>query len=335
MTDIDLTDLDRRVLTEIQAGFPVTWAPYCELGERLGVAEVDVLESVLKLRESGVVRRIGAIFDSARIGYRSTLCAIAVPEAKVEDVAGLISGYAEVTHNYLREDRYNVWFTLIASSRERIGEILADIAFRTAIGDILDLPAIRLFKIKVDLDLTGERPARQDAPAMTRPDEVEAVSLTQDERDLARLLQEDLPYSEHPFDELAAMLQEHGVDVDGAWVLDRTGAWVSSGVIRRFGAAIRHHATGFTANAMGAWTCPEERVEDVGRIMASFKEVSHCYQRPVLPQWPANMYTMIHGRSREECEDVARRIREASGLAEPRLLYSVREFKKTSMRYFA
>jgi DNA-binding Lrp family transcriptional regulator len=335
VTGMDLTGLDRRVLTEIQAGFPLTGAPYRELGGRLGVPEADVLRSVLKLRETGVVRRVGAIFDSARLGYRSTLCAIAVPAERVDEVAELIGGYPDVTHNYLREDRYNIWFTLIASSRERIEAILAEIAGRTGIDDILDLPAIRLFKIKVDLDLTGERAPRDETSRMTRPAETEAVALTPEERELALLLQDDLPYGEHPFDELAAMLRERGVDVDGAWVLDRASEWVTSGVIRRFGAAIRHHATGFVANAMGVWTCPDERAEEVGRTMASFKEVSHCYQRPSAPTWPANMYTMIHGRGRAECEDVAERIREATGLPEPRLLYSVREFKKTSMTYFA
>ena len=106
------------------------------------------------------------------------------------------------------------------------------------------------------------------------------------------------------------------------------------GVIRRFGAAIRHHKTGFTANAMGVWDCPPARVEEVGQTMASFTEVSHCYERPRKPQWPANLYTMIHARSREDVEQIGERIAEATGLRSPRLLYSTREFKKSSMKYF-
>ncbi|MDP2234226.1 MAG: Lrp/AsnC family transcriptional regulator, partial [Actinomycetota bacterium] len=239
-----------------------------------------------------------------------------------------------VTHNYLREDHYNIWFTLIAPSDADIACILGEIAESTGIDDILDLPAIRLFKIKVDFDFTGERAARAEAPPVITPAETEVVELTDDERDLARLLQADLPSGEHPFAELAAELQRRGVDVDEAWVLERTRAWVDAGVSRRFGAALKHHQTGFSANAMGVWMCSEERVEEVGTVMASFKEVSHCYERPSLPQWPANLYTMIHGRSREECADVAERIREATGLEAPRLLYSTREFKKTSMCYF-
>jgi siroheme decarboxylase len=332
---MELTDLDKRVLTQIQAGFPIEAKPYCALAERFGTTELDVLASVEKLRDEKVIRRIGAIFDSHRLGYRSTLCAIAAPSDRIEEVAAIVSAYPNVTHNYLREDRYSIWFTLIARSQERIAEIVAEIAAKTGISDILDLPAIRLFKIRVDFDLTGERAADIAAPPVVKPAETVVVELTPAERELALLLQADLPSSENPFAELALILQERGVDVDEAWVLDRTRHWVDTSVIRRFGAAIRHHKTGFTANAMGVWSCPEDRVEEVGRTMASFPEVSHCYERPPAPTWPANLYTMIHGRTRDDVQHTAEAIREAVELPAPRLLYSIREFKKTSMTYFA
>jgi siroheme decarboxylase len=331
----ELSDLDRRILTAIQGGFPIDARPYARLAQDFGCSEAEAMASVAGMRASGVIRRIGAIFDSARLGYRSTLCAIAAPADRVEEVAAVISAYPNVTHNYEREDRYNVWFTLIAPSQQRIDAILREIADTTGIDDILDLPAIRLFKIKVDFDLTGEKTGRTDAPPATRPADTEAVVLTDDEKALVRLLQDDLETVEAPFETVAARLRELGIDADEAWVLERTQEWVDTRVIRRFGAAIKHHKTGFSANAMGAWVVPEERVEEVGAIMASFREVSHCYERPTTPTWPNNLYTMIHGRSREECVDVAARIREATGLPEPRLLYSTREFKKTSMRYFA
>jgi DNA-binding Lrp family transcriptional regulator len=331
----ELTDLDRRILTAIQGGFPIAPRPYAQLAADFGCTEAEALASVGGMRDSGIIRRVGAIFDSARLGYRSTLCAIASPPERIEKVAAVISAYPNVTHNYQREDRYNVWFTLIAPSQERIAEILGQIAAATGIDDILDLPAIRLFKIKVDFDLTGEKTGRTDAPPATRPAETESVALTADEKALVRLLQDDLEVVERPFAAVAARLREHGVEADEAWVIDRTRTWVDIGVIRRFGAAIKHHRTGFSANAMGAWIVPEDRVEEAGAIMASFREVSHCYERPTTPTWPNNLYTMIHGRTREECVEVAERIREATGLPEPRLLYSTREFKKTSMRYLA
>jgi DNA-binding Lrp family transcriptional regulator len=335
MTATNLTELDRRVLTRIQAGFPITPRPYAALADDFGSTEADVLASVRSMRAEGVIRRVGAIFDSARLGYRSTLCAIAAPPERIEEVAAIISAYPNVTHNYEREDRYSVWFTVIAPSQGDIGVILAEIGAKTGISDILDLPAIRLFKIRVDFDLTGEREAAE-APKMTKPAEAEVVSLSEAEKALARLLQADLPDVEAPFAVIAETLREQGVAADEEWVLGRTREWTDAGVIRRFGAAIKHHKTGFTSNAMGVWDCPDEvEMERVGAIMAGFAEVSHCYQRPRRVTWPHDLYTMIHGRSREECEAIAERIREATGLPTPWLLYSVREFKKASMRYFS
>src|SRR5450759_3093561 len=203
----ELNDLDRRILSAIQSGFPIVSRPYAELAEDFDYSETEAFASVAGMRASGVIRRIGAIFDSTRLGYRSTLCAIAAPAERVEEVAAVISAYPDVTHNYQREDRYNVWFTLIAPSQERIGEILREIAEKTGIDDILDLPAIRLFKIKVDFDLTGEKGDVAEVPPVVKPAEVAAVVLTDDERELARLLQADLPQFEHPFAVLADMLQ--------------------------------------------------------------------------------------------------------------------------------
>lgn len=336
----ELSELDRRVLGAIQSGFPVSQSPYCDLGEALGVPEMDVLNAVLCLRETGVIRRVGAVFDSHRLGYRSTLCGAAVPPGNLDAAAEVVNAYPNVTHNYVREDRYNMWFTLIAPSRERIEEMLAEIGRRTGVTDILDLPAVRLFKIRVDFDVAADSEQDgddEDAPEIARvvrPAEVASVALSEDEKELVRFLQDDLPTGEHPFEEIAAALQMRGADVTEAWVLGQTRAWLDAGVIRRFGAAIRHHAAGFGANAMGVWACPDARVEEVGTAMAGFREVSHCYERPSRPTWPWNLYTMIHGRSTEECEQVASGIQQATGLEPPRLLYSVRELKKTSMRYF-
>lgn len=335
MPAVDLTDLDRRVLTAIQAGFPVAARPFAALGEQLDASEAEVIACVRHLKDEGVIRRMGAIFDSAKLGYRSTLCAIAVPEERVEEVADLISAYPNVTHNYEREDRYNIWFTVIAPSQERIAAILAQIAAHTGITDILNLPATRLYKIKVDFDFTGQRAERGEAPPVVTPAEVVPVAFSAKDKALARLLQADLPLVERPFAALSRTLGELGLDMPEARVLERTREWVDGRVIRRFGAALKHHRTGFTANAMGAWYCEPARLLEVGRIMASFKEVSHCYERPTAPTWPINLYTMIHGHSRDEAAEVAERIRQATGLAAPRLLYSVREFKKSSMTYFA
>lgn len=331
---MELTDIQKLVLSQIQAKLPVVHRPYAQIGETIGATEDQVMAAIAELRESGVIRRIGAIFDSYRLGYRSTLCAIAVPEERVEEVAALISVFPNVTHNYLREDRYNIWFTLIAPSSQRIEEILAEIAEKSGIDDILNLPATHLFKIRVDFDFTGDRASRTEELQVVHPNETESVSLDDAQIALVKVLQTDLTSSSTPFADVAEKVRALGFDVDENWVLANTAEWVENSVIRRFGAAIKHHKTGYTHNAMGVWTVPVERLDELGPVMASFKEVSHGYARPSFPTWPANTYTMIHGKSREDCEAVARKIQEATGLPEPRLLYSTKEFKKISMKYF-
>ena len=143
--------IDKKLITLIQANFPLTEHPWAAIGEELGIGENEVIERVEKIRASGEIRRIGASFDSRHLGYTSTLCAAHVPPEKLEQAIEIINVYHNVTHNYERNHHYNVWFTLIAPSRERIRAILAEIEERAGIGPILDLPAKRLFKIQVDL----------------------------------------------------------------------------------------------------------------------------------------------------------------------------------------
>ncbi len=142
---------DKKIVTLIQAGFPVTAHPYAAIGEQIGIGEAEVIDRIEGIKESGEIRRMGASFDSRKLGYSSTLCAVHVPPEKLERAVEVINSYLNVTHNYERNHHYNVWFTLIAPSRERIGEILAEMEEQAGIGPILDLPATRLFKIQVDL----------------------------------------------------------------------------------------------------------------------------------------------------------------------------------------
>lgn len=149
-----LTDTERRLLNEVQAGLPIASEPYKVLGKGLGITEADVLEMLKRFKEAGYIRRMGAIFDSRRLGYVSTLCAIKVSEEQKDEVAAYINSLNEVTHNYLREHDYNMWFTVIAPSREKIDSILKEIEAQFDV-DVLDLPATRFFKINVSFNFQG------------------------------------------------------------------------------------------------------------------------------------------------------------------------------------
>jgi DNA-binding Lrp family transcriptional regulator len=145
-----LDDTDRAIVNEIQSGFPITGRPYLVVGRKLGLSESEVLARVTRLKRTGVIRRIGGNFNSRTLGFTSTLCAARVPEDKLERFVEAVNRYPGVTHNYLRNNPYNVWFTFIAPSMETIEAALEEISEETGVEEICNLPAVRMFKIKVD-----------------------------------------------------------------------------------------------------------------------------------------------------------------------------------------
>lgn len=147
-----MDQVDRKILNIVQANFPIVERPFQVLAEQVGMSEEEVLKRTSDLIDSGVIRQIGPVFDSQKLGYKSTLVAMAVPPAQLDEVAQIVNRYPEVTHNYGREDTYNLWFTLIAPSQERIEEILREMREKTGITKILNLPAQRLFKIRVEFN---------------------------------------------------------------------------------------------------------------------------------------------------------------------------------------
>ncbi len=148
--------IDKKLLNLMQNEIPIDKRPFKILGEKLMLTENEVLKRVNKLKDDGIIRRIGGIFNSRRMGYTSTLCAAKVPENKIEQVAACINDYYEVTHNYIREDEYNMWFTVITPSEESLNNILEEIKQKTALDEIISLPSIKLFKVKVALNFQGD-----------------------------------------------------------------------------------------------------------------------------------------------------------------------------------
>jgi len=148
-----LDDIDKKLLTLIQRDFPITSAPYNEIASALGISEDEVIKRLGNLRAENIIRRIGAIFDSKELGYHSTLCAMRVPEERIDEVADIINSYPGVTHNYSRTGEYNVWFTLIAKSQRELERIIGEIKNNSRINDVIDLPAADVFKIHVHFKL--------------------------------------------------------------------------------------------------------------------------------------------------------------------------------------
>jgi DNA-binding Lrp family transcriptional regulator len=266
------------------------------------------------------------------------LCAAKVPEKKIPILAQLLEGIPGVTHNYIRNHEYNVWFTLIARSQAIAERILQNIREVAGVAEVFSLPATRLFKINVNFDFDisdedseeeGLEPSEDsDLRSMQRSD-VTPYELTNKDIALIQVLQGNLPDSVTPFSILAETLQWSVEEV-----ISCACRLLEAEVIRRFGAVLRHQKAGFVANAMGVWQVDPEQASAVGETMARFKEVSHCYQRPTLPDWPYNLFTMVHGRTTEDCGDVMKRLSLATGITTYSMLFSTAELKKSSMLYF-
>ena len=322
----ELDDADKRILSVIQAGLPVAEEPFHVLARQLGLEPDDVIHRTARLCTDGPIRRLGPVFDSRSLGYSSTLVAARVPEGRLREVAGQVSRLDGVTHNYRRRHEYNLWFTLTAPTPEAIDTTIEDLRRRTGIDDFHSLPALAVYKIKVDFQLDAENRQSRHV-AGNSSDSV--AELSDEQKELVRLLQDGLPAVARPFEHAAR---------DLGWsqqrVVRQIAQWVDAGVIRRFGAVVNHRQLGFVANGMCVFNVPSDRIDAVGESLAHYAEVSHCYRRPSAPGWDYNLFAMIHGRSKEEVLALAARISGELGLDDYEVLFSSDEYKKVSMRYF-
>ena len=326
----ELDIVDKELLNLIQVAFPLEPQPFAVLGDKLGIVEDDVIARLAALKQDKIIRQISMIFDTRALGYKSSLIASRAPEGRVDEVADVISEHPGVSHNYRRNHEFNIWWTIAVppeSSLEDHVQAVHDLAGAEATRI---MQTIKMFKIGVDLDMTGKRPmdAKTTLPAYSAPKRPQG-RLTPLEIAALRELQEDIALEPTPY---ASMAERIGIE-EGQ-ILDMANAFIDDGLARRFAAVMHHRQAGFVANAMSVWQVPEDRIEEVGYEMAGFAAVSHCYQRPTYPDWPYNLFGMLHARTKEECEVAAHAIEDQTGIRERRMLYSTKEYKKIRVRYY-
>lgn len=317
---------DRRLLNAMQKDVPLVSRPFAAIGEGLGMSEDEVLSRARRLKEDGIIRQISAIFDSRRLGYSSTLVAMDIPEEALEESAGRISEHAGVSHNYKRDNPFNLWFTLTLPPGVDLEAEVQRLSEEAKARRARILPALRLFKIGVELDLEQGTNAAEKRPLTKEPPK----SFSEEDLAYVRVLQQDLPLEREPFRGWAESL-----DVSAEEMFARAKDLEECGVMRRFAAVIRHQKAGFTANGMICWRIPEEQLPDLGYQLATYPQVSHCYQRPVYPDWPYSVFSMVHALSREKCEEIARQMSEEIGISDYAILYSTKEYKKERVKYYA
>jgi siroheme decarboxylase len=301
------------------------------VGRLAELSEGETLERTGRLLEARIIREITPIFDTRVLGYRSMLVAAKVDPEHPWRAAKIINSHPGVSHNYLRDHDFNIWFTIATEPGSKLGlegtlEVLERL---TGAESIRQLPTLRLFKIRMDLEMEKGTEALAAAAEAVDHTEPEAIELSELDVAVIRATQGPMAAVPEPF---APAARELGMPV--AALLEHLEDMRERRALRRVAAILFHRRAGFSANGMGVWKVPEERILELGPRMASYRGISHCYQRPTYADWPYSVFTMAHGRSKEECDAILDTIAAETGIEERSTLYSSTEFKKIRLLYF-
>ncbi len=344
---MDAVDFDRSLLAAVERRVPLVREPYAQIAADLGAAEDHVLARLAALRgPGGLVREISALFDAAALGYDQALVAMVVPPEKLDAAGRTAAAHPGVSHAYGREGEYDLWLTLAVSPGSRLGLDRAAERLAAACGAACHLVLPALKRYKLDVRFAGGAAASEEAPPADAP-RGGPPKLTGRQRRAVSALQADLPNRPDPFAPLAGAA---GLDADD--LLVAAADFLAAGWMRRYAAVLRHRRMGAAANVLVAWRVDAARADAAGAAAAAIEEVSHCYLRPARPGWPYTLYTMVHGRSRDDCRHTVSRLAAAlpaSGApsrptdqptggptdqSSPALLWTLSEYAKRRIRLF-
>ena len=314
---------ENEIIRAVQHGVPFSERPFDELGRQVGVPEAQVIELLAKWQEHGILREISAILEGSALGHESALVAGSVPEPGLAAVVEAVNAHPTVTHNYLRDHDYTLWYTIAAPVEVGLDAMIGALSRQTGI-EFRALRRTATYKIGVNFDLRTHQNRTEAAP-ISSPAEVER---TDEAIVFFRALQTRAPIVERPFDELA---RQHGVEAEALLAFGRKHL---GGAIRRYVGTLRHRKLGVRANAMIVWNVPPDGLDAAGATLARAPEVSHCYARNAIAGFSYTLYSMIHGPDLRDCERVAARLSDETGVGDYRLLVSLEEYKKTRLRYF-
>ncbi|MFA6190992.1 MAG: Lrp/AsnC family transcriptional regulator [Sulfurimonas sp.] len=319
--------MKQEILSRIQKQFPLVARPFKVIADELNMSEGEVISILQDEKSNGVIRQTSAIFDTKRLGYNSSLVAFKIPHDKIDDAVKIINSHPGISHNYERNHDFNIWFTVAVGPDSTLGldKTVAIIAKLTEAQDYIMLPTLKLFKISVKLDTTGNDEKKERVKRVVHSE----IELTPLHHEIIQRIQYDIEIVEEPFKKVVEEL-----NIDYNRLFEILQQLQEAGIMRRFASILNHRKAGFSANAMVVWDVNEEQGNEIGEKAAAFSAVSHCYLRPKYPNWQYNLFTMVHGKSMEETngiiEEMAKEIESNSHMP----LYSSREFKKVRIEYF-
>lgn len=330
---VPLDATDKSLMNLLQSEFALVPKPFDAIATQAELDSDEVKSRTQRLLDKRIIREITPIFDTRALGYSSMLVAAKVDADHPQRAAKVINSHPGVSHNYLRTHEFNIWFTLATPPDSKLGVqgTLDALTELTGAESVRQLPTLTLFKINMNLEMEGGTDALAASIEAAPPRELEAQPY--DEVDIAVIsaLQGPMEVVDRPYD-----LAASEVGMSTAAFLEHLSGMVKRGILRRVAAILNHRRAGFSANGMGVWRVPEERIMDVGAQMAAVRGISHCYQRPTYDDWPYSVFTMAHGRSKEECDAILDRIATQQELhgSDRATLYSSTEYKKIRLRYF-
>ncbi|MEX0973439.1 MAG: Lrp/AsnC family transcriptional regulator [Solirubrobacterales bacterium] len=330
---IPLDETDKRLMNLLQSSFPLDPEPFALVASEAELELDDVLARTRRLLDERIIREITPIFDTRALGYESMLVAAKVDAEQPQRAAAAVNAHPGVSHNYLRTHDFNLWFTIAVPPDSELGMAgtLAALIEETGAESMRQLPTLTLFKINMNLEMEKGTEALASAVEATPPRELGRQPYDADDIATITAMQGPMEAVERPYDAAAAEL---GISTEE--LLERLGTMVDRKLLRRVAAILFHRRAGFSANGMGVWKVPEEEILETGRRMASFRGISHCYERPTYADWPYSVFTMAHGRSKQECDAILDSIAVECGIGpdDRATLYSSTEYKKIRLHYF-
>lgn len=324
--NLHLTEFQKRLCTCLQEDLPICRKPFDDLAKYLGTDEKTLLQQIKQLKELGVIRRVSAFINYRALGMISTLVAAHVPQENLQAVAEAVNALDKVSHNYLRQHHYNMWFTLQAKSTQAIDLTLSDLSSRFDI-DFHSMPVERIFKLDVRFDASGASGQGGFLRDTRRLPSDEIVGLNKYQKRILVKLQDELALVSEPFEFMC------GEGLEREDVLRIIDELIEAGLIRRIAAVVNHRKLGYTANVMFVGQVPQDRVAWVGEQLAAFPIVSHCYERRTFEGWPYNLFAMMHARSMGEIQHVINQFVEAEQIESFELLPTAKELKKQPVKH--
>lgn len=317
-----------KILYKIQKNFPLVKKPYYEIAKELNCTEKEVLNILQNEKDKGIIRQTSAIFDTKKLGYKTSLVAFKVDENKILNTVEILNSHPGISHNYERNHSYNIWFTIAIApnSISSLEETIKILAKLTKTKDYIILPTLKLFKISVKLDTTNKVSEKEKIEKKS----FKNLDLSPYHYNIIKEVQKDILFIEEPF---KPIIEKLNISYDDFFKVLKD--FKEAGIMRRFASILNHRNAGFNANAMVVWDINEKDSLQIGKSAASFTAVSHCYLRPKYPSWKYNLFTMIHGKTKEDTKKVIANIKKEIKYNSYLPLYSSREFKKVRINYFS